>query len=126
MKVKNFTGFMLGNENTEHKIGDSWLKCDACVWVCPNLNKAKKVLEESQKCGFLESGAIWTKIYQVSGQDVVFEQGKNGLLYTGAPTKLYVNRVVYQKKPALITEEMLLKKAKRYSEFFELINGMEK
>ena len=88
--------------------------------------EAKKVLEESQKCGFLESGAVWTKIYQVSGQDVVFEQGKNGLLYTGAPTKLYVNRVVYQKKPALITEEMLLKKAKRYSEIFELINGMEK
>ena len=43
MKVKNFTGFVLGNENAIHKIGAPWMECDVHVWVCPNLTKAKKI-----------------------------------------------------------------------------------
>lgn len=126
MKIKNFTGFMLGNENAVHKIGAPWMSFDSRVWVCPSLAKAKKVLEESQKIKILDPGPIWTTIYQVSGQDIVFEQANSGLLYTDVPTKLYVNRIVCRHEPELITEDVLLKRAKCNFEFLEFINGRKK
>lgn len=126
MKVKNFTGFMLGNERSQHQIGLSWLNYDAHVWVCPNLSKAKKVLQESQKRMNLEPHAIWTTIYQVSGRDMVFEQGKDGLLYTDVPTKLYVDRIVLQQKPDVITEEFLLANAQLHGAYMDIVKGRGK
>lgn len=126
MKVKNFTGFVLGNENAIHQIGSPWMACDTHVWVCPNLAKAKKVLEESHKFSVLDHHPIWTTIYQVSGNDVVFEQANNGLLYTNVPSKLYVNRVVWKKRPEIVTEDFLLNNAKKHSKIFDRINGIEK
>ena len=126
MKVKNFTGFVLGNENAIHKIGAPWMECDVHVWVCPNLTKAKKILEESHKVGVLNPHPVWTTIYQVSGTDMVFEQANNGLLYTDVPSKLYVNRVVWKKRPEVPTEEFLLNNAKKNSRLLDLVNRMEK
>ena len=126
MKIKNFTGFMLGNENNMHQIGAQWMNYDARVWVCPNLAKAKKVLQESQQKMCLEPGCVWTVIYQVSGRNLVFEQANNGLLYTDVPSKLYVNRVVWKKRPELPTEEFLLNNAKKNSRLLGLVNRMEK
>lgn len=126
MKVKNFTGFMLGNEGCVHQIGSQWLNYDAHIWVCPNLSKAKKVLQESQKRMNLEPHAIWTTIYQVSGRDMVFEQGKDGLLYTDAPTKLFVERVALRQPVQTLDEEFLLQNAKQQSVFFDVIRGRKK
>lgn len=126
MKIKNFTGFMLGNENAIHKIGASWLQTDSRVWVCPNLPKAKNILEESQKLKLLNPGPIWTTIYQVSGHNIVFDCANSGLLYTDTPTKLYVNRIVCVKMPEVITEEMLLDNAKQISDYYRFLNRREK
>ena len=126
MKVKNFTGFVLGNENAVPQIGAPWMKTDMHVWVCPNLAKAKKVLVESHKISVLDRHPVWTTIYQVSGTDMVFEQANNGLLYTDVPSKLYVNRVVWKKRPEVPTEEFLLNNAKKNSRLLDLVNRMEK
>lgn len=126
MKIRNFTGFMLGNEHSQHQIGGAWLNHDAHVWVCPNLAKAKKVLLESQRRMNLEPNAIWTTVYQVSGRDVVFEQANNGLLYTDAPTKLYVDRIVWQKQPDIMTEEFLLFNAQRHGAYMDIVKGRGK
>ena len=122
MKIKNFTGFMLGNEHSVHQIGAPWMNYDAHVWVCQNLAKAKKVLAESQQRMNIEPHAIWTTIYQVSGHDMVFEQANNGLLYTETPTKLYVDRVVLRQPPKMIDEEFLLQNVQKHAEFFDLVN----
>lgn len=122
MKIKNFTGYMLGNEHSLHQIGAPWMGFDAHVWACPNLAKAKKVLAESHRRMCLEPHAVWTIVYQVSGRDMVFEQANNGLLYTETPTKLYVDRIVLNKQPDLISEEFLLRNAQQQSEFFDLVS----
>lgn len=126
MKIKNFTGFMLGNENSVHLVGMPWMDFDAHVWVCPNLAKAKKVLVESQRRMNIEPGAIWTMIYQVSGRDVVFEQANNGLLYTDVPTKIYVDRVVLHQRPEMITEDFLQKNAQILAQSFDFVTGRKK
>ena len=49
MKVKSLTGFMLGNERCAHHIGGVWADYDTRVWICPNLAKVEKVLQNSQQ-----------------------------------------------------------------------------
>ena len=122
MKIKNFTGFMLGNEHSVHPIGTSWMNFDARVWVCPNLAKAKKVLAESQQRMNIEPNAIWTTIYQVSGRNICFDQANNGLLYTDMSTKLYVERVVLRQCPKMIEEEFLLQNAHKHAGVFGFVN----
>lgn len=102
---------MLGCDDVTKVIGGAWLNYDSRVWVCPNLNKAKQVLAESQKSLNVEPNPIWTIVYQVSGRDLVFEQAHNGLLYTNTPTKLFVERVVLRKPQKQICEEYLLNNA---------------
>lgn len=126
MKIKNFTGFMLGNENNMHQIGAPWMNYDARVWVCPNLAKAKKVLQESQQKMCLEPGCVWTVIYQVSGRNLLFEQANNGLLYTDVPTKIFVDRIAHRQSPQVVGEEFLLQNAKRQSAFFDLVKERKK
>ena len=107
MKIKNFTGFILGNEHNVYRVGMPWMNHNERLWVCPNLAKAKRMLMESQQRLAIEPRSIWTTVYQVSGHDVAFEQAGNGLLYTKTPTQLIIERIVMQKTPDVITEEYL-------------------
>lgn len=34
MKLKNMTGYMLGNPNNVHHVGEVWTGTDCRVWVC--------------------------------------------------------------------------------------------
>lgn len=111
MRFRNFTGFILGNARHEYRPGMQWVEQDERLWVCPNLDTARRVLIESHKRLAVEHKPIWTTVYQVSGRDVVFEKGLNGLLYTDTPSKLFVERRVWVQMPKMITEEDLLANA---------------
>lgn len=53
VKLKNMTGYMLGNPNNVHHAGEVWTGTDCRVWVCATLDKVKRILAESQHmCGF--------------------------------------------------------------------------
>ena len=73
MKLKNMTGYMLGNSNNVHCVGSAWSDVDCRVWVCATLDKAKRVLAESQRMCGLEPHVVWETIYQVSAKDIVFK-----------------------------------------------------
>ena len=126
MKVRNLTGFMLGNNHCMHAVGSTWAEHDCRVWICPNLAKAEKVLRQSQQ-NRLDPSCMWTTIYQVSAKDIVCEQSGNGLLYTNTPTKIFVNRVVAHHEPQVIDEQTLLERARHtQQEIMNLILGLEK
>ena len=112
MKIKHFTGFMLGNPDCPHTAGTQWMTYDDRVWVCPNLSKAKRVLQASHE-KVLEPHCVWTTIYQVSAHDITFEQANNGLLYTNTPTKIFVDRVAYRRAPDVLTEGQLTANARK-------------
>ena len=122
MKIKHFTGFMLGCDDYPKQIGTQWLTHDCRVWVCPNLAKAKRVLRASHQ-KMLEPHNVWTRIYQVSANDVVFEQGNDGLLYTNTPTKIFVERIALQQQPDVINEQQLMLNARKFSK--KLLQLME-
>jgi len=111
MRIKNLTGFMLGNESCNRMVGSVWSDYDCRVWLCPNLAKAEKVLQQSQQ-ERLDPSVMWTTIYQVSAKDIVCEQSGNGLLYTNTPTKIFVNRIVARHAPRDLTQEQLLARAR--------------
>ena len=126
MKVKNLTGFMLGNSHIVHRIGDVWSGHDCRVWICPNLSKAEKVLRQSQQ-ERLDPSVMWTTIYQVSAKDIVCEQSGNGLLYTNTPSKIVVNRIVARREPSVISEQELLERARHtQKDFMDLVLGLNK
>lgn len=127
MKVKNLTGFMLGNERCSHVVGNAWTNADDCrVWICPNLSKATKILRQSQYSK-LDPQQMWTTIYQVSAKDIVCEQSGNGLLYTNTPTKICIDRIVARYVPSELTQEQLLARA-RYmqQDMMNLISGLDR
>lgn len=127
MKLKNMTGYMLGNPNNVHHAGDVWTGTDCRVWVCATLDKAKRILAESQKrmCG-LEPGCVWTTIYQVSGKNIVCEKAHNGLWYTDTPTQIKVVRVMYNKDVRQITDADLIDNARRqYGRFAQLMLSLQ-
>ena len=126
MKLKNMTGYMLGNPNNVHHVGDAWTNVDSRVWVCATLDKAKRVLAESQRIGALEPHCVWSTIYQVSARDIVCEKTHDGLLYTNTPTKITVKRVVYNKDMRQITDADLIVNARRqYGRFAQLMLSLE-
>ena len=126
MKVKNLTGFMLGNERCAHQIGGAWADYDTRVWICPNLPKAEKVLQNSQQ-NRLEPAMMWTTIYQIHAKDIVCEQSGNGLLYTNTPTKIIVDRIVAHHMPRELTREQLLARARdTRSRFTALIEDLNR
>ena len=127
MKLKNMTGYMLGNPNNVHRAGEVWTGTDCRVWVCATFNKAKRILAESQcMCG-LEPGCVWTTIYQVSGKNIVCEKGHNGLWYTNTPTKIMVVRVMYNKDVRQITDADLIVNARRHcGRFAQLMRSLER
>ncbi len=117
---------MLGNQNTAHPLGQSWCNVDERVWVCPNLAKAKKVLAESQRFS-LEPHCVWTTIYKVVAENIQFEQANNGLLYTNTPTKVIVERIVFQQMPQITSEQQLLRRAGTIMPSYKkLMNGAHK
>lgn len=127
MKVKNLTGFMLGNGRCAHVVGNAWTDADDCrVWICPNLSKATKILHQSQYSK-LDPQQMWTTIYQVSAKDIVCEQSGNGLLYTNTPTKIFIDRIVARYVPSELTQEQLLARA-RYiqQDMMNLISGLDR
>lgn len=126
MLIKNFTGYVLSTDLRTYTPGLPWQTVDSRVWVCPTLEKAKKVLRES-RYGLQIDPCIWTTIYQVSGKNVVFEKSKTGLLYTSMPTKLFINRVMCYEPIPELSKEQLLNRAKVYKKcFFELaVNAFE-
>ena len=127
MKLKNMTGYMLGNHNNAHNVGDAWSDTDCRVWVCATLDKAKRILTESQcGCG-LEPHCVWSTIYQVSAKNIVCEKTHDGLWYTNTPTKITVERVVYNKDVRQITDADLIVNARRqYGRFAQLMLSLER
>jgi hypothetical protein len=104
-KVKNITGYMLGNKNDIHQLGAAWKSVDSKVWICSSLAKAKRVLEDSQQFSAMPH-CVWTTIYQVSAKDIALEYSDDGLMYTNTPTKLSVDRVVYYKEQKAVQKSL--------------------
>ena len=126
MKLKNMTGYMLGNPNNVHLVGDVWAMTNSRVWVCASLDKAKRVLAESQRVGCLDPNCVWSTIYQVSARDIVCEKTYDGLWYTNTPTKITVERVVYSKDVRQITDADLIVNARRkYGRFARLMLSLD-
>lgn len=127
MKQKNMTGYMLGNPNNAHCVGDAWADADCRVWVCATLDKAKRILAESQSMCGLEPHCVWSTIYQVSAKNIVCEKTHDGLWYTNTPTKIMVDRVVYNKDVRQITDADLIVNARRqYGRFAQLMLSLER
>ena len=127
MKLRNLTGYMLGNENNAHHVGDAWTGVDCRVWVCATLDKAKRILAESQRYGGLEPHCVWSTIYQVSGKNIVCEKTHDGLWYTNTPTKIMVDRIVYNKDVRQITDADLIVNARRqHGRFAQLMLSLER
>ena len=117
MRIKNLTGYMLGNEKKIHSVGAQWDRQDANVWICPTLAMAKKLMHNSQQNTEVLS-PIWTTIYRVCGQDVVCTKSASGLLHTNKSSKLIVDRVVCHEVPYEMFEQMennIINKIKRES-----------
>ena len=126
MKLKNMTGYMLGNPNKLRYVGESWADADCRVWVCATLDMAKRILAESQRDGRLEPHCVWTTIYQVSGKNIVCEKTHDGLWYTNTPTKIVVNRVVYNKDFSQMTDaNLFLDARKRYGKYAQFMYALE-
>ena len=126
MKLKNMTGYMLGNSNNVHCVGSAWSDVDCRVWVCATLDKAKRVLAESQRMCGLDPHVVWETIYQVSAKDIVCEKTNDGLWYTNTPRKITVNRVVYNKEARQITDADLIINARRqYGKYAQFMYALE-
>ena len=126
MKIKNMTGYMLGNRNNVHQVGDAWSNTDCRVWVCTSLDKAKQILFDSQEKSCLDPHCVWTTIYQVSARNLVCEKTHNGMLYTNMPTKIVTDRVVFHKEARKNTDEELLVNARKYhGRFAELMLSLQ-
>ena len=117
MKIKNLTGYMLGNERKIHSVGTQWDRQDTNVWIAPTLSMARKLMYASQQNTQVVS-PIWTTIYRVCGQDVVCTKSASGLLHTNKSSKLIVDRIVCHEVPYEMLEQMdnnIINKIKRES-----------
>ena len=125
MKLKNMTGYMLGNPANVYSVGSAWANVDSRVWVCATLDKAKRVLRESQQ-NMIGPGCVWTTIYQVSAHDIVCEKTYDGLWYTNTPTKLCVDRAVFHKDVRQITDaDLLVNARKQHGQFARLMLSLQ-
>lgn len=125
MKLKNMMGFMLGNPSNVYSVGSAWADVDSRVWVCATLDKAKRVLQESQQ-NTIGMGCVWTTIYQVSAHDIVCEKTHDGLCYTNTPIKICVDRIVFHKDVRQITDADLLVNARRqHGQFARLMLSLQ-
>ncbi len=126
MKLKNMTGYMLGNSNCVHRVSEAWSNVDSRVWVCSTREKARQMLIESQRVGPLDPHCVWTTIYMVSAKDIVCEKTHDGFWYTNTPTKIFVDRVVYQKEVQQITDaDLLVHARKAHGRFAELMLSLQ-
>lgn len=125
MKLKKMTGYMLGNPANVNSVGCAWANVDSRVWVCATLDKAKRVLRESQQ-NMIGPGCVWTTIYQVSAHDIVCEKTYDGLWYTNTPTKICVDRVVFHKDVRQITDaDLLVNARKQHGQFARLMLSLQ-
>ena len=107
-------------------MGAQWADHDVRVFVCATLDKAKKMLDKSQKCATLEPHCIWTRISKGSARNIVCEKTHDGLWYTNTPTKICVDGIVYQQEPSVITEADLLENARKvYGKYAQFMLSLQ-
>ena len=112
MKLKNMTGYMLGNPANVNSVGCAWANVDSRVWVCATLDKAKRVLRESQQ-NMIGPGCVCEKTY-------------DGLWHTNTPTKICVDRVVFHKDVRQITDaDLLVNARKQHGQFARLMLSLQ-
>lgn len=62
----------------------------------------------------------------MSAKDIVCEKTNDGLWYTNTPSKITVNRVVYNKEARQITDADLIINARRqYGKYAQFMNSLE-
>lgn len=116
MLIKNLTGYMLCNTGNVLEHGDQWWPADTDVFVCLSLNRAREILKQSKY-------PIWTTIYKVSARNLPCTRIENGLLYTNAPTNIFVDRAVYYAGEQHASSRALLQNAAKIrTDFFKLVN----
>lgn len=113
---------MLGNARHAHRPGEPWMDRDAMVYVCRDIDVAKQILNMSQH-GFVDDmNPLWTTIYHVTAPMIECQRADCKMLWTTDATKIIVDRPVFRQEPSLLSEQMLLDKARAIrSEYFKTI-----
>lgn len=123
MKIKQLTGYMLGNDNHVVMPGEQWCPNPSCVWICRNLNVARAVLRASHKNRIYDI-PVWTTIYRVRARNIPHDRMDNDFIYTDAADKIFVDAVVHYQEPPRITERQLLENAQRIrASFMKTMHG---
>ncbi len=110
MKVKYLVGYMLANNNHLLANGEQWWPNPADVWICRNLDVARRVLNASHKNAGM-GAPVWTTIYRVHGLNIQCDRIDEEFIYTHAADKIIVGTPGHYQEPPRITERDLLKKA---------------
>lgn len=122
MILENLNGYMLGNTGHVAMRGDQWLDTNAPVYVCNNLDTAKRILFNSHQCGGIAT-PVWTTIYRVYARNLPVDKIDGNLIYTTCPTKIFVDAPVFYCAPRRITESQLMANAQRIrADFARLVN----
>lgn len=103
MKIKNLTGYMLGNEKNIHYVGEQWDRRDSDVWVCPSLAMARNIMEKSQQ-NITKTAPVWTTIYRVKGQNICCTKANSGVWLTNQTSSIFIEGVVCHQMPELLNE----------------------
>ncbi|MDE5615849.1 MAG: hypothetical protein K2I81_03395 [Alphaproteobacteria bacterium] len=121
--IINLSGFMLGTDKDVLRPGQKWLPYDAEVYVCRNIDVAKRLLQLSQR-GFIDGiNPVWTTIYHVVAPMVKCTRADNAMLWTPDASKIIVDRPVFQQPPRQLPEAALFDNAKaQLSAFMRLMN----
>lgn len=121
MKLKNMTGYMLGNPNNARCVGDTWTDADCRVWVCDGFWRNR-----SACVGW--NLIVYGQRYIKCQQKILFvKKTHDGLWYTNMPTKIMVERVVYHKDVRQITDADLIVNARRqHGRFAQLMLSLER
>ncbi len=109
--VINLSGYMLATDSYVRRVGQKWLPYDTMVYVCKNLDVAKRILMESHngKCDC--TGAIWTTIYRVSAPMVGCVHADKSKVWTQDASKITVDGEVLHCAPHRFKEDELLQTA---------------
>lgn len=104
IRIINLSGFMLGDEERSNlRPGQQWWPHDTMVYVCKNLDVAKRILQESQ---------CWMAIYHVTAPRIECVDMDRDFFWTTDASKIIVCKPVFQQMPKRITEKELLDNAK--------------
>ena len=121
--IINLSGFMLGTDKDVLQPGQKWLPYDTEVYVCRNIDVAKRLLQLSQR-GFVDGiNPVWTTVYHVVAPMVKCTRADNAMLWTPDASKIVVDRPVFQQTPRQLSEAALLDNAKaQMAAFMGLMN----